>query len=83
MDVLEPSQHLVQEELVVLWSEVIIGLDDLMQVGLQQLKDDKDIPVGGGRGGEDDVLDLHNVWAGAWCGEAQWSEWKDVVEDVS
>ena len=29
MDVLEPPQHLVEEELVVLSGEVIVGLDDL------------------------------------------------------
>lgn len=29
VDVLQPSQHLVQEKLVVLWRQVVIGFDDL------------------------------------------------------
>jgi len=29
VDVLQAPQHLVQEELVMLWGKVIIGLDDL------------------------------------------------------
>jgi hypothetical protein len=29
VDVLQAAQHLVQEELVVLWRQIIIGFDDL------------------------------------------------------
>lgn len=62
VDVLEAAEHLVEEKLMVLGCEVIVGLDDLMQVGFQELKDDKDIPIGGRGWRQDNVLDLHNVW---------------------
>jgi hypothetical protein len=46
VDVLESPEHLVQEKLVMLWSEVIIGLDDLEQKhkagkGLHEVSDHK------------------------------------------
>jgi hypothetical protein len=33
VDVLEPPQHLVEEELVVFRGEVVVGLDDLVVEG--------------------------------------------------
>jgi hypothetical protein len=40
VDVLEPSQYLIKEELAVLVRQLLIAFDDCCQVGFHQLRND-------------------------------------------
>ena len=40
MDVLHSPEQLIQEELVMLWCEIIVRFYYLMEIGLHQLKDE-------------------------------------------
>mmetsp|Transcript_6396 Transcript_6396/g.22521 ORF Transcript_6396/g.22521 Transcript_6396/m.22521 type:complete len:236 (+) Transcript_6396:912-1619(+) len=59
--VLQPPQHLVQEELVVLRRQVVVRLYHLVQVRLHQLEHHVQVIVPVRVGREHDVLDLHDV----------------------
>lgn len=59
--VLHPTEQLVEEELVVLRSEVVVGLDDLVEVGFHEFEDDVDVAELAARRRENDVLDLYDV----------------------
>mmetsp|Transcript_7065 Transcript_7065/g.28699 ORF Transcript_7065/g.28699 Transcript_7065/m.28699 type:complete len:582 (-) Transcript_7065:145-1890(-) len=61
VNVLEPSQQLVEEELVVLVRQVVVRLDDLVEVRLHELEDDEDVLELPRVGREHDVLHLHDV----------------------
>lgn len=61
VNVLQPTEHLVQEELMVLRCQVIVGLDHLVQIGLHQLENNKNVLKIARRGGQHDVLDLYDV----------------------
>ncbi|WVZ69484.1 hypothetical protein U9M48_018260, partial [Paspalum notatum var. saurae] len=76
VDVLHASEQLVEEELVVLGREVVVGLDDLVEVGLHELEDDVDVAELAARGREHDVLDLDDVRV------AQQAEQLDLAEDA-
>lgn len=43
VDVFKASEHLIQEELVVFWSQVIVCFDDLVKISLHQLKHNKNV----------------------------------------
>jgi len=61
---------------VVLGREVVVGLDDLVEVGLHQLEDDVDVTELTPRGWEHDVPDLDNIWV------AQEAEQLDLPKDA-
>jgi hypothetical protein len=62
MDVLESTKELVQEKTVMLWSQVIICFDHLMQVRLHELKNNIDISELPSGRGQHNVFDLDYVW---------------------
>lgn len=64
MHELERPEHLVQEVLVVVRGQVVVGLDDLVKVGVHQFKHHEQVPVALGLRGQQDVLDLHNICGG-------------------
>jgi hypothetical protein len=59
--VFQAAQHLVEEELVVLLRQVVVGLDHLVQVRLHELEDNVNVAELARLRREHDVLDLHNV----------------------
>jgi hypothetical protein len=61
VDVLQASQELVEEELVVLLREVVVRLDHLVQVCLHELKHHVDVTEVARVGRQHHVLDLHHV----------------------
>ena len=74
--ILEPAQQLVEEELVVLRREVVVGLDDLVQIRLHQLEDHVDVPELPRRRRQHDVLDVDDV------GVAQQAQQLDLAQDA-
>ena len=74
--ILEPAQQLVEEELVVLRREVVVGLDDLVQIRLHQLEDDVDVAELPRRRRQHDVLDVDDV------GVAQQAQQLDLAQDA-
>lgn len=76
VDVLQAAEELVEEELVVLGREVIVGLDDLVEVGLHELEDDVNVAELAARWREHDMLDLDDVRV------AQEAEQLDLAEDA-
>lgn len=61
MNVLHPTKQLVEEELVVLGGEVVVGLDDLVEIGLHEFEDNVNVAKLAAGGWEHDVLDLDDV----------------------
>lgn len=61
---------------MVLSREVVVGLDDLVEVGLHELEDDVDVAELAARGREHDVLDLDDVRV------AKEAEQLDLAEDA-
>lgn len=76
VDVLHAAEQLVQEELVVLGREVVVGLDYLVEVGLHELEDDVNVAELAARWGEHDMLDPDDVRV------AQEAEQLDLAEDA-
>lgn len=74
--VLHPTKQLVEKELMVLRAEVVVGLDDLVEVGLHELEDNVDVTELAARRREHDVLDLDDVWM------AQKAEQLDLAENA-
>lgn len=61
MDVLQSSQELIEEELIMFGSKIIISLDDLMEIRFHQLKDNINISEFPSRWRQHYMLDLHYV----------------------
>ena len=61
---------------MVLRAEVVVGLDDLVEVGLHELEDNVDVTELAARRREHDVLDLDDVWM------AQKAEQLDLAENA-
>lgn len=76
VDVLHAAEQLVQEELVVLGREVVVGLDDLVEVGLHELEDDVNVAELAARWREHDMLDLDDVRV------AQQAQQLDLAQDA-
>ena len=76
VDVLHAAEQLVQEELVVLGREVVVGLDYLVEVGLHELEDDVNVAELAARWREHDMLDPDDVRV------AQEAEQLDLAEDA-
>lgn len=77
MDIFERTEHLIEKELVVLLCQVIIGLDNLVEVCVHELKDNKYILVVPPGRRQHYVLDLDDV------GVPQKPEKLDLAEDPS
>lgn len=76
VDVLHAAEQLVQEKLVVLGREVVVGLDYLVEVGLHELEDDVNVAELAARWREHDMLDPDDVRV------AQEAEQLDLAEDA-
>ena len=61
MNVLEGSEHLVEKELVMLLGQVIVGLNNLVEIGLHELENHIDILEVLPRGRQHNVLDIDDV----------------------
>lgn len=61
VDVLQPSQQLIQKEFVVLFSEMLIAFDDRSEISVYQLRNDIDILKLLPRLGQHDTLNAHNI----------------------
>jgi len=77
MDIFHCTEHLVEKELEMLLCEVIIGLDNLVEVSVHELKDNKYIFEVPPRWRQHYVLDLDDV------GMPEKPEKLDFAEDPS
>lgn len=62
MNVLHPSEQLIQEELMMFWCKIIVRFYDLMEIRLHQFKDYIDVLEFPPRRRKHNVLDLNYVW---------------------
>ena len=62
MDELQCSEELVEEELVVLRSEIIVCFNNMMEIRFHELENHIDISEFSPRWRENNVLNFHNIW---------------------
>ena len=61
MDIFETTEQLIQEELIMIRSQIIIRLNHLMKIRLHQLKHDVNIPELSTGRRQHNMLNLHNI----------------------
>lgn len=76
MYILKATEELIEEKLVMLRGQVIIGLDNLMEIRLHELENDVDVSELSPRRRQQDVFDLDDVRV------AEEPEELDLAEDA-